>query len=195
MGSPGLFDRIALIYALFYKYQVKHFGNVLDGPLRDLTISSYTSAIDVGCGTGALCAVLKQKGLQVTGIDPAGRMLAAAAKRPANKGVDFIRANAAERLPFSDKSFDISFCTFVAHGLPAAERVKMYAELSRITRYKILIIDYNQQRSLAVNIVEWLEGGNYFKFVRQARHEMETYFAALAIRPLGPRTACYICTP
>ncbi|MGR6835931.1 class I SAM-dependent methyltransferase [Syntrophomonas erecta] len=48
---------------------------------EDLDFSTYQSIIDIGCGTGALCNVLKEYGLDVTGLDPAEAVLAIAQKK------------------------------------------------------------------------------------------------------------------
>jgi ubiquinone/menaquinone biosynthesis C-methylase UbiE len=50
--------------------------------------------LDLGCGTGALCCALAERGHSVTGVDPAGPMLAIAAKRPCAEKVEWIRSRA-----------------------------------------------------------------------------------------------------
>lgn len=61
-------------------------------------------ALDVGCGEGRFCRMLKQRGIEVTGIDPTAALLAVARSRdPAGTYLDAV----AERLPFADASFDL----------------------------------------------------------------------------------------
>jgi ubiquinone/menaquinone biosynthesis C-methylase UbiE len=61
-------------------------------------------ALDVGCGEGRFCRMLKQHGIDVTGIDPTPALVAAARAR--DRADAYLEA-AAERLPFGDEAFDL----------------------------------------------------------------------------------------
>src|ERR1700746_423268 len=50
--------------------------------------------LDLGCGTGTLCCALAQRGHSVTGVDPAGPMLAIAASKPHSEKVEWIQSRA-----------------------------------------------------------------------------------------------------
>ena len=201
-SSNFLFNTIAPIYSLFYGAQKKHYKKILEDMRSKLDLVTFETVLDVGCGTGALCSVLNQKGLKVTGIDPAEKMIKIASEKPENKSIRFLKANVLEGLPFPDKSFDVSMASYVAHGLQQYERKMMYAEMSRVTSSKVIIYDYNQQRSLPVTVVEWLEGGDYFNFIRNAKNEMEDCehelsecFSDVKVINVSPRAAWYICNP
>lgn len=191
----GIFDWIAPIYGLFFNIQAKHYKMALDGALFELNLTGYKSIIDVGCGTGALCSVLKQMGLKVTGVDRAERMLRIAARHPENIEVSFLQASVLERMPFEDKEFDISIAALVAHGLKQDERKRMYAEMGRITEHMVLIYDYNKKRSMLVDIVEWFEGGDYFNFIKNPQIEMQECFEKVFVIDVSKYGACYICSP
>lgn len=191
----SVFDLIAPIYGMFYNYQIRHYIEVLNGPLSTMNLSQYKNVIDVGCGTGALCFVLSQMGLQVTGVDPAQKMLQVAAKKQENKGIAFVQASALERMPFENKSFDFSIASFVAHGLKENDRKAMYTEMSRISKHLVILIDYNENRSPFVNVIESLEGGDYFHFIKNAQREMKEVFGEVHIVNFRSRGACYICKP
>jgi len=61
-------------------------------------------ALDVGCGEGRFCRMLKPHGVDVTGVDPTRALITAARSRdPAGAYLEAV----AERLPFDDKSFDL----------------------------------------------------------------------------------------
>src|SRR4051812_16674631 len=61
--------------------------------------------LDVGCGEGRFCRMLKRHGVgDVTGIDPTPKLIAAARGR--DLGGSYVGA-LAERLPFCDESFDL----------------------------------------------------------------------------------------
>lgn len=201
-NSNILFNLIAPVYGLFYEAQKTRFAEVIEGVENELDLSSYETIIDIGCGTGALCSVLNKKGLTVTGIDPAGKMLEIARKKQENKDISFIQADALEGLPFKDNSFDIAIASYVAHGLVVDERKLMYAEMSRITNEWVIIYDYNDNRSLLITIVEWLEGGDYFHFIRNAEpemrdclKEMKSCFSNVEVINVDTRAAWYICKP
>ena len=141
-----------------------------------MDLTAYKTILDVGCGTGALCSVLSSKGLLATGIDPAEKMLNIAKKQSGNKAVNFMQANVLEKLPFDDNFFDISITSYVAHGLQKNDRKRMYAEMSRVTKNKVVIYDYNLNRALITSIIEWLERGDYFQFIKDAESEMKECF-------------------
>ncbi len=61
-------------------------------------------ALDVGCGEGRFCRMLKPHGIEVTGIDPTPALIAAARAR--DPECIYLEA-AAERLPFDDNAFDL----------------------------------------------------------------------------------------
>jgi SAM-dependent methyltransferase len=61
-------------------------------------------ALDVGCGEGRFCRMLKLHGVDVIGMDPTPALIAAARARDA--GGAYLEA-AAECLPFGDNAFDL----------------------------------------------------------------------------------------
>ena len=197
-----LFNFIAPVYGLFYGKQKSRYREVLARFLPDWRQQGYASVLDVGCGTGALCSALNEAGLSVIGVDPAEKMLAVAKGQPENQAIRFLQANALEGLPFDDKSFDLSIASYVAHGLQKNERMKLYAEMSRVTRGRVIIYDYNQNRSPLTSFVEWLERGDYFRFIKNPRGDMEDCvsemgkcFSEIRVLDVDKRAAWYICTP
>ena len=201
-NSNFLFNTIAPIYGLFYNKQKKHFSAIVEGVRDQLDLKSYKTILDVGCGTGAYCSVLDSRGLSVTGIDTAEKMLDIAKKQSKNHTVNFVHANVLEKLPFDDNYFDISIASYVAHGLQKDERRRMYAEMSRVTKKKVIIYDYNQNRTLSTSIIEWLERGDYFRFIKDAESEMKNCafemkacFSEVQVVDVDTRAAWYICTP
>lgn len=197
-----LFNTIAPFYGLFYQSQKRNFKKIIENAQEEFDLLKYKTIIDIGCGTGALCSVLNKEGLQVTGIDTAEKMLKIAKSKPENKGIHFIRADILERLPFNDKSFEIAITSYVAHGLEQEQRRQMYAEMGRVAKKWVIIHDYNKKRSLATSLVEWLEGGDYFHFIRHAEVEMkdcmtelEPCFSEIRVINVGVRANWYICKP
>lgn len=200
--SSFLFNAIAPVYGLFYSRQKKRYREVIDAMAAEFDLASFDSILDVGCGTGSLCSVLCEKGLSVTGIDPAQNMLTIAKRQPENRNIMFIQANVLERLPFADHSFDLSIASYVAHGMQKSERIKLYSEMRRVTKSKVIIYDYNQKRSFITSLVEWLERGDYFQFIKNPKSEMENCvsemakcFSEVKVIEVDTRASWYICTP
>lgn len=189
--STRLFDRLAPFYDQFYGCQKRGFTLVLDSLYRELDLHRCESIIDVGCGTGALCSLLQQRGLTVTGVDQSEKMLSRARAKPENNSIQFLRANVLEGLPFKDKHFDLSVASYVAHGLPAPERKMLYKEMSRVSRHLVIIYDYNRNRSIITDLLEWLEGGDYFNFIRVAEEELRECFPRLRVQEAGIRSSWY----
>lgn len=67
-------------------------------------------ALDIGCGDGALAAILRERGADVAGIDADPLMIEAARRRLPD--ADFRVADAVS-LPFPDGSFDLAFLVTV----------------------------------------------------------------------------------
>lgn len=204
--NKGLFNRIAPVYGLFFSMQRGNFQRILKQIEGKVDLSRWESVIDVGCGTGALCSVLAEEGFAVTGVDPARRMLEIAKRKAAGQAADqkiaFVEGNALEGLAFPDNSFDVAIASYVAHGLQQKERQKLYAEMSRVARDMVIIHDYNKERSLLTSIVEWMEGGDYFRFIQQAEQEMKdcaaemnNCFSEVRVIRVGPRASWYLCIP
>src|SRR6185503_7719853 len=65
---------------------------------------NFKSALDVGCGEGRFCRMLKSAGVQPIGIDPTEALIEQARKRDLSG--DY-RLGRAENLQFDDSSFDL----------------------------------------------------------------------------------------
>lgn len=80
--------------------------------LERVSAGQFERALDVGCGEGRFCRMLKVRGISVVGIDPTDELLAQARKR--DPGGDY-RLSKAEALPFDHASFDlvVSYLTLI----------------------------------------------------------------------------------
>lgn len=188
----SLFDRIAKYYGLFYEYQKKKYNKLLDRIDDELQMDLYTDIIDIGCGTGAFCSELYDRGFNVTGLDSSLEMLNVASRKLNKENIKLVQGNFLDGTPFEDKQFDLSFSSFVSHGLPSEARHRLYAEMTRITKHMIILYDYNEKRSLLTNIIEWLEGGDYFNFIKYVRAELKECFNAVSVIDLGGHASCYV---
>jgi SAM-dependent methyltransferase len=88
-------------------------------------------ALDVGCGPGALAAMLvSQVGAEaVSAVEPSTSFVAAVRERL--PGVD-VRRSPAERLPFPDDAFDVALAQLAVHFM--TDPVRGLREMARVTR-------------------------------------------------------------
>lgn len=122
-------------------------------------------------------------------------MLAIARKRLAQTAVTLIQASATEPLLLPDKSFDIALSSYTVHGMPTMERQKMYREMSRLAKHRVIFHDYNNKRAWLTDFIETLEGGDYFNFIKNGEMEMREHFKDVTVLNFGAQAAWYICTP
>ena len=189
----SVFDLIAPVYGLFFDYQVRYFKKIQGRASQEIDLDKYESVLDIGCGTGALTKTLYDRGLRVTGVDPSPGMIGQARKKLKGTSIDLREIRAGEDLPFEDKSFDLVITSYVAHGLQPQERIALYKEMRRLAREAVIIHDYNDQRALLTTIVEWLERGDYFNFIKIAKEEMEGVFPRIKEINVDTRASWYIC--
>ena len=187
-----IFNAIAPIYVIFYNFQVKYYHKTLNKMKEEIDISKYKTVLDIGCGTGALSYVLYKNGLKVTAIDIAGKMVEKSKEKLKDTDVKIYKVDPEKSFPFPDKSFDIVISSYVAHGLKEDKRIELYKEASRLAREKVIFHDYNENRALLTTVIEWLEGGDYFNFIRIAESEMKEHFKKVEIIDVYKRASWYI---
>jgi len=98
-----------------------------EGVVEWLAARAGERILDLGCGDGQLTLRIAASGAEVTGVDASAQMVAAARGR----GVDVIEGNA-ERLPFSDRSFDAVFSNAALHWV--RDQDAMMAEVHRVLK-------------------------------------------------------------
>lgn len=190
-----LFNRIAPVYGLFFNFQKRRSVVVIEAAKDVLDLTCYHTIVDVGCGTGALCAVLSDIGLDVTGVDPAEKMLGIAKRKAGDKPICFLPGNVLDGLPFEDKTFDVAIASYVAHGMGGEERRAMYREMSRVASHKVILYDYNQKRSALTTMIERLEGGDYNNFINHVEDELRDEFPHVDVVQVYRQANWYIGTP
>ena len=186
-----LFNNISLVYNWFFKNQLKNYSITLSKQIHELEIPADGRILDVGCGTGALTMALSNRGYQVTGIDLAEKMFQYGKKR----GLDCRHGNMIEGLDFEDKSFDLVTSAYVAHGLDRDKRDALFKEAARLSRGKVLFHDYSPRRNPFISLIEALEGGDYFNFIRTGLQEMEEVFTSVKVVQVRKYNNWYICIP
>jgi len=193
--DSGVFHLIAPVYSWFYNSQKRNYNEIIDILEENINLSQYKSIVDVGCGTGAMCSVLNKRGFNVTGIEPVKRMLNIGKRKQENENINFVQASALEKTHFDAKSFDVSIASYVLHGLKEHERNLIYKEMNRLTKKLVIIYDYNETRAFLTDIIEWLEGGDYFNFIKRVKKEMNDNFSSVNIININSHASLYVCIP
>jgi SAM-dependent methyltransferase len=103
---------------------------VLDAPMTErLRRLGGGRALDVGCGEGRFCRILRREGFDPVGLDPTSELLdAARAKDPEGLYVE----GRAEALEFADESFDLVVACLSLIDIEQADLA--IAEMSRVLK-------------------------------------------------------------
>lgn len=108
------------------------------------------------------------------------------------KPISFINASILEKLPFEDGAFDVSIASYVAHGHKPFERGLMYKEMKRVTRHVLILYDYDDQRSIGTDVIEWLERGDYFNFIKVVKEELTEALGEIRVIDMPGKAAMYV---
>jgi ubiquinone/menaquinone biosynthesis C-methylase UbiE len=87
------------------------------------------SVLDIGCGAGVL-ALLKRKGVVLTGVDLSGDCAATALRN----GYDIAKVGELTALPFADQSFDYVVSLDVLGHVEFADKDQVLAEIKRVLK-------------------------------------------------------------
>jgi SAM-dependent methyltransferase len=140
--SDSHFDAIATVYdESLPAHVVEHYLRKRAAFIAQL--GSGRTALDVGCGTGALAARLAAQGYEVTGVDPSEGMLEV--MRARSPHITAVRASGTA-LPFAADTFDLVFTVAALHHIAEPKAVaQTLAEMVRVCRPegRILIWDHN----------------------------------------------------
>lgn len=147
---------------------------VLDPAMRDrLRGRSFRRALDVGCGEGRLCRMLRSDGIAAVGLDPTAALLAAARER--DPGGRYVEGRA-EELPFDDGEFDlvVSCCSLI--DIP--DHARAIREMARVLAPGGTLFVANLNGFVtASNGLGWIEGEDgsrrHFAFDRYLEERSE----------------------
>ena len=117
------------------------------------------SVLDVGCGTGTLAMVAKERvgsAGAVYGTDASPEMIARARKKATKAAADVqFKIAPAEALPFPDAQFDVVLSTLMLHHLPRKARQQSASEMGRVLRPggRLLAVDFGAPSHHARSVI------------------------------------------
>ena len=184
MRHLDLFEWIAEPYAWFYGFQRKHYKRVIEA----MALKPHSKILDLGAGTGAMASLLSVDH-DVLAVDGSKAMVRVMRRLNPDMRVD--QLDITQELPFEDKQFDVVLTSFVLHGLKAKDRLHVLSEMKRVADL-VIVYDYYGKRHLFTDIVEFVEQGDYFNFMKQFNGEFRSFFPEHAIFPVNSGSALYI---
>lgn len=173
MDAPGLpEDEVAEAYRVLQRIN-RQLGNrsclirELDRLIKGFPAGEACSVVDVGAGSGDLARSLldrlKQKGIVGRAIavdrDQVALRLAQA------NGVEALQVDAL-RLPFADRCIDLVTAVKFAHHLEGAALSRMVAEMARVARRRVVILDIRRHWLAYWGFVAWSRVGTRNRLVR-----------------------------
>jgi hypothetical protein len=136
--------------------------------LRERLDVAGRSALDIGCGDGALVRFLARQGAFAIGLEVTRGQLARALEAGPQAGARFL-VSRGEALPFADRALDLAVLFNSLHHLPAADFDLALAEAARVLREGGLLY-----------VMEPLAEGPFYDLVRTVEDETEIRAAAYA---------------
>lgn len=150
--TRGFFRRWVPVYDLFALPILP----VYRAAARRLPCGPGSSVIDVCAGTGEMTARFARSGASVTAVDVTPEMLERARRKTRGLPVSY-HVMDARRLEFADKSFDYAMISLALHDMPRKVRFQVLEETVRVTRQRIVILDYDFTRLRPLR--RWLIAG------------------------------------
>jgi SAM-dependent methyltransferase len=153
--------------------------------------------LDLGCGRLGLRAL--EPALDITGLD--------LVDRPDYPG-PFVRANAAEGLPFAADEFDLVYCSSVIEHVPRPQRAAFAAEVRRVGRgwfAQTPAFSFPLEPHALLPFAHWLPpglrrhywrlgaAGSWEQMALLRRSEMEQLFGPALPERLGPLVKSWVC--
>ena len=113
------------------------FGRAVRELIAQANIQHDHSVLDIGCGTGTLIVMLKRQysTVEAVGLDPDSKALRRARDKAHRAKVTLeLDLGFADELPYSERSFDRVFSSFMFHHLDEQERERTSREVLRVLK-------------------------------------------------------------
>jgi len=122
--------------------------------------------LDLGCGNGNLTLYIKNKGLNIVGVDKSQELLDIAKKKCK---AQFVKADMTE-LPFKDNEFDCILAIAIFHHLETEEaRIKALDEMKRVLKPdgRIFLSVWAKYEGQGGKIIKWDNEERYYYFFKE----------------------------
>ncbi len=128
-------------WAPFYDAFCFPFGAARAAVVAALAPQRGEKILDICTGTGAVALELAKAGAAVTGVDLSEDMLEKARRKRGAETIRFLRMNAAD-LMFRPDEFDAATISFALHEMPQEITHRVLQEAHRVTKHRLVVIDY-----------------------------------------------------
>ncbi len=136
--------------------------------IADMAKQRCSNALDIGSGTGTVCRMMRDRGINAIGIDIQWKMI----RNAMRKGGEYILGNGYS-LPFRDKVFDCVTMSFLLHGVSNHEKILQEAKRVMKRDGRMIITDYASSKNFASFVIKLTETfareehkRNYFSFMK-----------------------------
>jgi ubiquinone/menaquinone biosynthesis C-methylase UbiE len=125
--------------------------------------------LDIGCGTGSLPVLIKRQhpDVEVVALDPDPRALARARRKAQRAAVSIqLDQGFSDEVPYTERSFDRVFSSFMLHHLQSAEKETALREVRRVLKPggRVHLLDFATPDSNSTGrITRWLHSGHRLK--------------------------------
>lgn len=160
-------------------------------------LESCQRVLDVGCGTGSLAILLKQRypRMEVIGLDPDPKALARARRKAQQARVaPWFEQGFSDTLAHSAESFDRVFSSFMFHHLDHVQKEEMLREICRVLKPggRLHLLDFSDPESSGSSLSRWLHSHHHLKDNSERRILTLMNTAGLAdVKVVGHRTALF----
>lgn len=171
-----IFNLIAPLYAKLDFIIGRSFEKSLKKITSEINLKN-KKVLDIGTGTGAWGAMfLKYGAKEVHGIDFSGKMIKKAKSKHNN--IIFSIGDAENLKEFADNSFDIVTASYVFHGIPKQNRLRILKEIKRVSNEFLIINDFAGRTPIILRILETLEQSDYKSFKKDFMIELDEIFTS-----------------
>lgn len=145
----------------------------------DLFIKSYVTdvsgkvVLDVGAGTGLTTRILPAETALYIALDIDPQKLAGF---HSNLLRTTVVAADATQLPLQDQSVDYTLCLAVTHHLSDNQLTRLFSELARVTREKMLLLDAIQTPRVISKMLWYYDRGSYPRSAQTLQQSIQKFF-------------------